>query len=66
MLKLSRPILLALLHSALTATSLRAQTAEVARAELARRRLIFDLKSEGRSARPSPVLLTRRWTENKR
>jgi hypothetical protein len=46
MLKLSRPILLALLLSALMVMEVCAQTAEAARAELARRRLIFDLMSE--------------------
>lgn len=46
MLKSSRPILLALLLSVLTISGLRAQTAEEARAELARRRLLFDLSSE--------------------
>lgn len=46
MLKMSRPILLALLFSVLTVAGVRAQTEEVARAELARRKLLFDLSSE--------------------
>ena len=46
MLKLSRLILLSLFLSVSTVTGIRAQTEEVARAELARRRLLFDLSSE--------------------